>query len=330
MIVKSYELNKFNFNKFEIFLFYGKNEGFQNEVIKKKFTNIANGSINKYEEEEFINNYDSILNGILTKGLFENEKIIIISRISDKVTKFIEELLEINLDGIKIILKTGVLEKKSKIRNFFEKNKKLVTIPFYEDDTKSLTLIILEFINKHKIKLSRESINLLVSRAGGNRENLQNELEKILNFSYSNNSIDYEIVKKLTNLVENYGVNELADNYLSKNRKNISKILNENNYSDDDCILILRTILSKSKRLIDIIERYQTNNNIEKVISETKPPIFWKDKEIVKKQANTWKLGDLKNKIYQINDIETLVKSNTKNSLNLVSDFQLLYIRFYF
>ena len=321
MIVKSYELNKFNFNKFEIFLFYGKNEGFQNEVIKKKFTNIANGSINKYEEEEFINNYDSILNGILTKGLFENEKIIIISRISDKVTKFIEELLEINLDGIKIILKTGVLEKKSKIRNFFEKNKKLVTIPFYEDDTKSLTLIILEFINKHKIKLSRESINLLVSRAGGNRENLQNELEKILNFSYSNNSIDYEIVKKLTNLVENYGVNELADNYLSKNRKNISKILNENNYSDDDCILILRTILSKSKRLIDIIERYQTNNNIEKVISETKPPIFWKDKEIVKKQANTWKLGDLKNKIYQINDIETLVKSNTKNSLNLVSDF---------
>ncbi len=321
MIVKSYELNKFNFNKFEIFLFYGKNEGFQNEVIKKKFTNIANGSINKYEEEEFINNYDSILNGILTKGLFENEKIIIISRISDKVTKFIEELLEINLDGIKIILKTGVLEKKSKIRNFFEKNKKLVTIPFYEDDSKSLTLIILEFINKHKIKLSRESINLLVSRAGGNRENLQNELEKILNFSYSNNSIDYEIVKKLTNLVENYGVNELADNYLSKNRKNISKILNENNYSDDDCILILRTILSKSKRLIDIIERYQTNNNIEKVISETKPPIFWKDKEIVKKQANTWKLGDLKNKIYQINDIETLVKSNTKNSLNLVSDF---------
>tara|TARA_B100000242_G_C43014018_1_gene471500 strand:- start:94 stop:1071 length:978 start_codon:yes stop_codon:yes gene_type:complete len=321
VIVKSYELNKFNFNKFEIFLFYGKNEGFQNEVIKKKFTNIANGSINKYEEEEFINNYDSILNGILTKGLFENEKIIIISRISDKVTKFIEELLEINLDGIKIILKTGVLEKKSKIRNFFEKNKKLVTIPFYEDDSKSLTLIILEFINKHKIKLSRESINLLVSRAGGNRENLQNELEKILNFSYSNNSIDYEIVKKLTNLVENYGVNELADNYLSKNRKNISKILNENNYSDDDCILILRTILSKSKRLIDIIERYQTNNNIEKVISETKPPIFWKDKEIVKKQANTWKLGDLKNKIYQINDIETLVKSNTKNSLNLVSDF---------
>ena len=106
---------------------------------------------------------------------------------------------------------------------------------------------------------------------------------------------------------------------------NVIKILNENNSSDDDCILILRTILNKSKRLLNILENYKKNENLDDVISKTKPPIFWKDKEIVKKQVNSWKLKDLKTKMYQINEVETLVKSNSKNSLNLVSDFIVNY-----
>ena len=125
----------------------------------------------------------------------------------------------------------------------------------------------------------------------------------------------------MTNLNENYGVNELADNYLEKNKKNIAKILNENIYSDEDCILILRTVLSKSKRLINIIKKYNETKNLDEVISNTKPPIFWKDKDSVKRQANSWKINDLKEKIYQINEVETLIKNNSKNSLNLVSDF---------
>ena len=128
---------------------------------------------------------------------------------------------------------------------------------------------------------------------------------------------------RLTNLAENYGVNELVDNYLSKDKKNIAKILNENNYSDDDCILILRTIMSKSKRLLNIIEKYKENKNIDEVISGTKPPIFWKDKNNVKKQAVSWEINELRKIIYKINEIETLVKVNSKNSLNIVSDFMI-------
>ena len=128
-------------------------------------------------------------------------------------------------------------------------------------------------------------------------------------------------VQKLTNLNENYGVNELADNYLEKNKRNIAKILNENKYSDEDCILILRTVLSKSKRLINIIKKYNETKNLDEVISNTRPPIFWKDKDSVKKQVNSWKINDLKEKIYQINEVETLTKNNSKNSLNVVSDF---------
>ena len=132
-------------------------------------------------------------------------------------------------------------------------------------------------------------------------------------------------MQKLSNLSENYNVSELADHFLAKNIKNVTKILNENNYSDEDCILILRTILSKSKRLLNIIENNEKVKNVDTAILKAKPPIFWKDKEIVKKQVNTWDLEELKKKVYQINEIEILIKTNTKNSLNLISDFIINY-----
>ena len=325
MIIKSYEVNKINIKDYDIFLFYGKNEGLQNEIIEKNFVKGNKGSINKYEESEFINNYETISSEILTKSLFDEEKLLIVSRVGEKIFKYIEELLNRNINNIKIILKAGLLEKRSKLRNLFEKNKKLLIIPFYEDDERTLTSQVYEYLKKNSIKLSRETINLLVERSSGNRENLKIELNKIFYYSQSNKEISFETVKKLSNLAENYGVNELADNYLSKNKKNVIKILNENNYSDDDCILILRTILNKSKRLLNILENYRKNENLDDVISKTRPPIFWKDKAIVKKQANTWELRDLKSKMYQINEVETLVKSNSKNTLNLVSDFIVNY-----
>ena len=325
MIIKHFEIDKADLNKSNFYLFYGKNDGLQNEIIEKNFTNKFQGSINKYDEKEFIENYNVIATEVLTKSLFESEKIIIISRISEKILKLIQEILERDIKDIKFILKSGILEKKSKIRNFFEKNKNLVIVPFYEDDVNSLSAIALNFIRKHNIKMSRESLNLIVSRANGNRENLKNDLEKIFNFSVTNKNIDTENVIKLTNLSENYGINELADSYLEKNIKSTSKILNENIFTEQDCVLIIRTILSKSKRLMNIIEIYNETKDLDEAIMSAKPPVFWKDKISVKKQAKTWVLSELKNKIYEINDIESLIKINSRNSVNLISDFMINY-----
>ena len=321
MIIKYFDLKKINLNNYNYYLFYGNNDGLQNEVINDNFTNNFKGSVNRYDENEFINNYEVVSSELLTSSLFEKEKIIIISRTSDKLLKLVEEILDKGIKDIKIILKSSVLEKRSKIRNFFEKRKDLIIVPFYEDNLNSLSTIVIKFLNQNNINMSRESINLLANRANGSRKILKIELDKILNYSFTNKKIDLSIIKKLTNLNENYGVNELADNYLERNKKNIAKILNENNYSDEDCILILRTVLSKSKRLFSIIEKYNETRNLDDAISNTKPPIFWKDVESIKKQVNSWKINDLKEKIYQINEVETLVKNNSKNSLNLISDF---------
>ena len=325
MIIKSFEFDKLKLDNLNFFLLYGKNEGYQNELINNILIKNFEGEINKYDENEFINNYEIIMSELINMSLFESKKILIISRVTDKLLKYIEEIIEKKISDIKIILKSGILDKKSKLRNLFEKNKSLITVPFYEDSDRNLSSILINFLNKNEIKMSRETINFIISRAIGDRQNLKLELDKILNYSLSNKKISFETIQKLTNLSENYSVNELANSYLTKNTTNVAKILNENKYSDDDCILILRTILIKSKKLLDILERYSETNNIEQVITKTKPPIFWKDKESVKIQVKSWEIKELREKIYEINDLEATVKSNSKNLLNIISDFIINY-----
>ena len=325
MIVKAFEFNKLKTSNYNFYLFYGKNEGLQNEIINKYFVDKFDGQIDKYEENEFINNSEIIFSELLNKSLFDNEKILIISRVGEKIFKYVEELSGKNLNDVKIILKSTSLEKRSKLRNYYEKNKTHIITPTYEDNEKSLSGLAISFLNENKIKISREALNLLISRASGERQNLKSELEKIFNYSQTNKTISFDVINKLSNLSENYEVNELANSYLSKNTKNVSKILNENNYSNEDCILILRTLLNKSKKLLEIIKKNEQLKNIDQVLSETKPPIFWKDKENIKIQAKSWKLKDLKNKIYEINNVETLIKGNSKNSLNIICDFIVNY-----
>ena len=130
-------------------------------------------------------------------------------------------------------------------------------------------------------------------------------------------------VIKLTNLAENYSAAELADNCLLKNLNKVNKIFNENVFTLDDCILIIRTLLIKSKRILELKKVQNTNKNIEEIISNYRPPIFWKDKEIVKNQINKWKLYDVEKMVYKINKTELEIKQNYTNALNIVSDFVL-------
>ena len=321
MIIKLFELQKNKKIKTTLNLLYGNNQGLKNQIINDYFISNFKGDILKYEEDDILNNHNEFILNLLNQSLFENEKILIISRATDKVLSVILEILERNIQGTKIILESNILEKKSKLRVLFEKDKNLVCIPVYEDDNKSLGFIIQDFLKKNKIKFSQEIINILIDRAKGDRGNLKNELLKLESLSLSKKNINLEDVQKLTNLAENYTVFELSDNYLAKNSKKVSRILNENNYNSDDCILILRTILNKSKRLLKLKNEIDKNNNIDLVLSSFKPPIFWKEKEVVKKQLQLCSIEEIKKIIYKINDLELLVKKNSLNSFNFVADF---------
>ena len=321
MIIKSFELDKIKSKKTNLILIYGSNQGYKNQIIKEVFTNLFKGEILKFDENEILNNQEEFISNLMNKSLFENEKLIIISRASDKILRFINEIIERKIEEIKIIINSDNLEKKSKLRNLFEKEKELMCIPFYEDNDKNLSTIAQNFFRQKNIKVSQQTINLLVGRSRGDRGNLNNELNKIENLSITKKNIDVEDILKLTNLSENYSIFELAENYLAKNKKQVSKILNENNFANDECVLILRTILNRSKRLLKLKESENEIGNIDLTISSFKPPIFWKEKDVVKKQIQSWSEDEVKNMIYKINDLEILVKKNSSNSLNFMSDF---------
>ena len=194
-------------------------------------------------------------------------------------------------------------------------------IPFYEDNNQTLSAIVNNFFRVNKISISPESINLIVQRCRGDRQNLQTELEKIKSFSINKKRIDTKDLLRLTNLAENYSVSELIDSCLAKNKKKTINILSENNYSLDDCILIIRTFLMKSKKLLQLVKKMEKEKNIDQVISTFKPPIFWKDKDIVKLQIKNWSYKNIENLIYDINDTELLIKKNSSNSINILNNF---------
>jgi DNA polymerase-3 subunit delta len=321
MIIKSFELEKIISLNFNIHLIYGNNEGIKQDIISNFYKKNYEGEVLKYDEQDILTNKDEFISSLLNKSLFETEKLIIISRGTDKLTTVINELLDRKEIGAKIIIKSSNLEKKSKLRNLFEKEKNVICTPVYEDDSRSLNFIINNFLKDYKLSLSQEIKNILIERSNGDRINLKNELSKLKNLSITKKKLSIEDVLKLSNLAENYSVFELSDNYLAKNSKKVSNILNENNYSSDDCILIIRTILNKSKRLLKIRNEVDNNKNIDQVISTIKPPIFWKEKEIVKKQAQSWSTNEVKDIIFKINDLEALVKKNTANSMLFVSNF---------
>ena len=321
MIVKTYQLEKINNNQSTFYLLYGENEGYKNQVIKDLLAIDFKDNINRYEETEIINNFDNFVTQITNKSFFEEKKIIIISRVTDKINKYFEDIIGRNIDNIRIIFNAGILDKKSKLRANFEKNKNLVCIPFYSDDGNTLGKLANNFFREKKISMSQETINLLVEKCKGDRENLKNELLKIEIYSKNKKNISSQEINKLTNLAENYSHSELADHCLSKNLKKVIHILNENNYSSDDSIAILRVMLSKTKRLLKLKEASQNQNSVDSVISNYKPPIFWKDKEIVKQHMKYWSLKSTNDLIFKINEIELIVKKQTINSINILCDF---------
>jgi len=321
VIIKSYETSKINIKKNNIILLYGKNSGLKKEVISSELLKKINYNVTFYEEKEILDNKDIFFENISSNSLFEKEKTIIIKRASDKILKTIEEVNEKNLEDILIIIDAENLEKKSKLRTFFEKNKKLVCVPFYPDNDQTLSKLTYNFFRDKKISVSNSNINLIVNKCNGDREKLMSELHKVEYFSKNGKKIDNENISKLINLIDNYSMSELIDNCLAKNKKKTISILNENNFSNEDCIMITRSFIIKAKKLLALAKTFETNNNIDFTISSAKPPIFWKEKEIIKQQIYKWKPEYIKKLIYSLSEIELQIKKNINNSINIITDF---------
>ena len=320
MIIKSFDYKKINLEINKIILFYGKNEGVKNEIISSIFDE-KNTEIKNFDEKEILDNSSNFIENIQSKSLFEPIRIIQIKRASDKICKLLEEIGSKNLEDISLIINAGILEKKSKLRSYFEKSKEYACVPVYPDTNETLSRLTLNFFKKENIPISQANINLIVNKSVNDRQILLNELQKIKNFSLNGRKLDKSNISKLINLIEDHNISELIDNCLAKNKKKTIDILNENHFNSEDCVLITRIFLNKSKKILKLSSEFKKNNDINLTISSAKPPIFWKDKELTKQQIYKWKPEKIKNLIFKINEIELLIKTNINNSINIVTDF---------
>ncbi|WP_440916816.1 DNA polymerase III subunit delta [Candidatus Pelagibacter sp.] len=319
MILKTFELSKIK-DETIFYLLYGKNDGLKSECIDE-IINKSIGKVYNYDEKQIKDEIETFYENILSGSLFEDSKIIIINRATDKIYEIIQDLIDRNIHNIKIIINAGTLETRSKIRSLFEKQKDLICIPTYQDNNDTLSKLATIFFRDEKISISQQNINLIIEKCNGDRGFLRNELDKIKNYTRGKKKLSSKEILKLINLSENFEFSELIDNCLAKNKNKIINILNQNNFNTEDCIIILRTFLSKAKRILKLAIQFEKNKDINKTINSAKPPIFWKEKNIVKIQLNKWKPEKIRKLINSINNIELETKKNFNNSILITTNF---------
>tara|TARA_Y100000590_G_scaffold468235_1_gene650227 strand:+ start:1953 stop:2948 length:996 start_codon:yes stop_codon:yes gene_type:complete len=323
MIVKSFNLKVLKETKSNLFLFYGENEGQKDEVIYNIFLKNFKGEVVKYDENQILENKEVFLETCLNESLFESEKIIQVSRVTSKLFDIITDLTSKKIYNKKIIFNSNILEKKSKIRQLFETEKELVCSAFYQDNSSSLFKIANDFFKKNNISISSENINLIIEKCAGDRKNLQNEMNKILNFCFKKNKISRGEILKLINLHGDENLFELIDYCLAKNLTKVINIINNNSFNKSDSIILIRSIISRLKRLIELKKLYTKENDINDAINTYRPLIFWKDKEIVKRQMGVWTIEGLYLLLDKVSFLEISLKKNSEFSNNIIFDFLL-------
>jgi len=320
MIIKSFNLKDLKESKSNFFLFYGENEGQKDEVTYNIFLKNFKGEVVKYDESQILENKDIFLETCLNESLFESEKIIQVSRVTSKLFDIIKELASKKIYNKKIIFNSDILEKRSKIRQLFEAEKELVCIAFYQDNSSSLYKIANDFFKKNNISISSENINLIVEKCTGDRKNLQNEMNKVLNFCFKKNKINRNEILKLINLHGDENFFELIDYCLAKNFTKVINIINNNSFNKNDSIILIRSLISRLKRLIELKKIYIEANDINEAINTYRPLVFWKDKEIVKKQMGAWSDEKLYELLDKVSFLEVSLKKNNEFSNNIIFD----------
>ena len=327
MIIKSYEVqkNKSNLSKYNFFLLYGENLGLKKDIRKFIKTGIEQGSNNAeilfLYEDEILDDEENYYNLIYTGSLFSNKKIITIYEATDKIIKKISDIYDKYPENVFLIIFSGILEKRSKLRNFFEANKKAICIPCYLDSEKDLEVIAQLELKKNNIMLSQEAINLLIEKSNSDRNNLRNEIGKIHSYSLNKKKLELTDIISLINFSGDYKSDIFINECLCGNITQYKKIISELYVNTVYQILLLRILSNKIQRLIKIKAKENKSNNVDNLINAIKPTVFWKEKPLLKKQLSIWSLNNLKKMIDEINNIELLCKKNPQISKVIFFNF---------
>ena len=315
MIYKSYlveqNIDLLNNN---LVLFYGENLGLKNDLKKTIKSLNKKAFIKSLNQEEILANKDKFINELFNNSLFEETKMFFIDQTNDKILELIKEI-EKKEDTPKIFLFSELLDKKSKLRNYFEKSKMLGIVPCYADNDISLKKIILDKLKGYK-GLSGQNLNMIIENCGLDRSKLNNELIKIVTF-FENNIIETDKLETLLNLKVNDSFDLLKDQALVGNKTKTNKLISETILENEKNIYYISAINRRLMKLLEVTE-IAKNGDIENAIGKIKPPIFWKDKAIFNLQVQKWNRNKLKKMLDQTYKLELKIKSNSQITSGLL------------
>ena len=311
MILKSYivEQNIGVLEAYRATLLYGVNSGIKDDIKSKIKKNRENTEIINFFEEELIVNKNILYENFLNTSLFSQKKIILLHNVTDKIFDQISKCLEKSTKDITVYLFSENLDKKSKIRNLFEKNKLLAVFPCYEDNERSL----INYINKELVNfkgVSGEVVNLIMSNSNMDRKIIQNEMTKIKLF-FNEKKINTEQLLEILNIKSNTNFDEIRDSVLVGAKVKVNKLLSEIIILHEDGLYYLNNLNYRIMKLLEIRNTNENIDNYEMAVERAKPPIFWKDKQVFTEQLKKWSLKKLNIAVMKIGETEILMKKNS-------------------
>ncbi len=309
MIFKSYlvENNLSLLKDKNIILLYGENTGLKDDIKKSIIEKSKNKEIIRLTQDDILKNNYLLDNEIMNLSLFDDKKIILIDNITDKSFSLIEK--NVSQNNCIIYLFSGTLERKSKLRNLFEKEKALGLIPCYEDNEITLQNYIKNYLKNIK-GLNQEIINFIINNSNKNRDKIKNELDKAAVY-FMEKQINILELRQLLNLDENDNSQRLRDTAILGDKRLLNELISKTQINEQDNVIYIRGLLNQFIKLAEILEINKTTKNLTKAIESLKPAIFWKDKPMVLGQAKKWKIKKIKTTIDELTNTEILIKSST-------------------
>ena len=309
MIYKSYLIeNNLSSIKENLILFYGENLGLKNDLKNKIKDFNTNALIINLNQEEILADENKFFNELFNKSLFEDTKIFFINQTNDKILELIKDI-DGKGDAPKIFLFSELLDKRSKLRSYFEKSNTVGIVPCYADNEISLKKIILGKLVGYT-GLSGQNLNMIIENCGLDRSKLNNELDKISTF-FENKIIDTNKLEILLNLKVNDSFDLLKDQALLGDKTKTNKLISNTIFENEKNIFYLNLINQRLIKLLEVAE-ITKEGNIDNAISKIKPPIFWKDKAIFSLQARKWDRKKVKKMLNQTYNIEIKMKSSSQ------------------
>ena len=288
---------------------YGENEGLKDDVKKLIIEKYKDAEIINLFQDEIIKNNNLLFNNLNNNSLFNEKKIFFLYEISDKIFNIIQEVVESKNEDVQIFIFASILDKKSKLRNLFEKKHSLAIIPCYQDNERSLSVYIKTKLNNYK-GVTQEIINIIINNSKLDRRIIKNEIIKIKDF-FSKKVINRNELEILLNIRTNDNFEEIRDASLLGKKDKVNQLISETEFLPEDTFNYLYQMNMRINKLLEVKSINASIRNEELALDSVKPKIFWKDKPVYIQQLKKWDEEKLERALTKIFDLEVLMKRNS-------------------